>query len=113
VEPHWQPTQWAFPTRAALPEGDGKKETFVDDGRGDGEREARANRFAANHLIPTDCVYEFPRLRTWATVESFAQGIGIAPGIVVGRLPREGILRRNQLNGLKRRLRWVRSRTAV
>lgn len=86
---------------------DGKKETFVDDGRGDDEREARANRFAANHLIPMDCVCEFPRLRTWAAVESFAQEIGIAPGIVVGRLQREGILRHNQLNGLKRRFEWV------
>jgi len=86
---------------------DGKKETFVDDGRGDDQREARANRFAANHLIPTDCVCEFPRLRTWAAVEFFAREIGIAPGIVVGRLQREGILRHNQLNGLKRRFEWV------
>jgi len=86
---------------------DGKKETFVDDGRGNDEREARANRFAANHLIPTDYRCELPQLRTWAAVESFAKGIGIAPGIVVGRLQREDILRHNQLNGLKRRFEWV------
>jgi len=86
---------------------DGKKEAFVDDGHGDDKRENLANRFAANHLIPSDCVCEFPRLTTWAAVESFAQKISIAPGIVVGRLQREGILRHNQLNGLKQRLQWV------
>ena len=85
---------------------DGKKETFVDDGRGDDGREARANRFAANHLIPPCHVRQFPRLQDWATVESFAEEIGIAPGIVVGRLQREEILRHNQLNGHKRRLEW-------
>ncbi len=86
---------------------DGKKSKFVDDGRRDDEHEERANRFAANHLIPAHYASGLPRLRTWSAVESFAQEIGIAPGIVVGRLQREGILRHNQLNGLRRRFQWV------
>lgn len=86
---------------------DGKKETFVDGELADDEREACANRFAANHLIPTNCSRELPRLQTGAAVESFARRIDLAPGIVVGRLQHEGILQHNQLNGLKRRFQWA------
>jgi len=40
-------------------------------------------------------------LRTEADVQAFARSVGIAPGIVVGRLQHDGIIGFNQLNGLK------------
>ncbi len=40
-------------------------------------------------------------------IAAFAARLDIAPGIVVGRLQREGILGWNQGNGLKKRLRFV------
>lgn len=40
-------------------------------------------------------------------IESFADELGIAPGIVVGRLQREGILDWSKGNKLKRKFRFV------
>jgi len=40
-------------------------------------------------------------------VEAFARKIGIAPGIVVGRLQREQVIDYSQFNGLKQRLQWA------
>jgi HTH-type transcriptional regulator/antitoxin HigA len=37
-----------------------------------------------------------------AAVAEFAQRIGVAPGIVVGRLQHEGLIPYNRLNRLKR-----------
>jgi len=37
----------------------------------------------------------------------FAQQLGIAPGIVVGRMQHAGLVPRQNLNGLKQHLRWV------
>ncbi len=85
---------------------DSKKDVFIDvDFEGD-SRESQADRFAANFLIPERYHQELRGLTTYPAVESFARRIGIAPGIVVGRLQREGIIRYNQLNRLKERLRW-------
>ncbi len=41
-----------------------------------------------------------------ADVEAFAARIGIAPGIVVGRLQYEGMLPLSHLNALKHRFEW-------
>ena len=38
-----------------------------------------------------------------AQVASFAERIGVAPGIVVGRLQHQGVFRHGQLNGLRER----------
>ena len=66
-----------------------KKETFVDDGSQDDALEDEANRFAAGILIPPEHARRLPTLSTNADVKRFAQEIGIAPGIVVGRLHRD------------------------
>jgi HTH-type transcriptional regulator/antitoxin HigA len=50
---------------------------------------------------------ELPRLTLYPAVDAFARRIGIAAGIVVGRLQREGIIDYCQFNGLKQRLRWA------
>ncbi|MCY4255742.1 MAG: hypothetical protein OXE51_06455, partial [Gammaproteobacteria bacterium] len=42
-----------------------------------------------------------------AAVTAFAKKIGIAPGIVVGRMQHDGHLPRNYLNKLKVRYQWT------
>jgi addiction module HigA family antidote len=88
--------------------GDGKKEVFIDGGSGDDDAsESAANRFAADLLIPPARASELPTLETRHAVERFARDIGIAPGIVVGRLQREGRINYSYLNELKVKLVWA------
>lgn len=84
-----------------------KKETFVDDGSDDDLLEEEANRFAADLLIPREHARRLTTLATEADVREFASGLGIAPGIVVGRLQYEGLWGWNRGNPLKRSLRIV------
>lgn len=71
--------------------------------------EARANAFAADTLIPPDAyaAYRANGRPTKATVAAFAESLGIAPGIVVGRLQRDGAVPHNQMNHLKVRIDWA------
>ncbi|MFH1745486.1 MAG: HigA family addiction module antitoxin [Planctomycetota bacterium] len=87
---------------------DPKKEVYIDDGNaGDRPCEERADRFAADFLIPPTHSSTLPTLTTRTQIVRFANSIGIPPGIVVGRLQREGILPwRSYLNELKRRFEW-------
>ncbi len=86
---------------------DSKKETFIDVEYEDDPREKGANQFAANLLIPPSFQVQLPALKSYVAVRAFADSIGIAPGIVIGRLQREGIVPYSHLNGLKVRLEWV------
>jgi HTH-type transcriptional regulator/antitoxin HigA len=114
---------WASPTRAILALSDrykrddhfwftffheaahlllhSKKETFVDDDSDNDVLEDEANRFARDILIPPDRATELPTLLTDADVKRFAADIGIAPGIVVGRLQHDKIWDYNQGHRLK------------
>lgn len=69
-------------------------------------REQEANKFAADLLIPPAALQtaRVRHLRSASSVRQFAQEIGIAPGIVVGRLQREKLVPWSHLNALKRRL---------
>ena len=86
---------------------DSKKETYIDVDYKDDPREQNANRFAANLLIPEDCEEELQGLQSYQSVEAFANEIGVAPGIVVGRLQCEGIIPYSHLNKLKVGLDWA------
>lgn len=79
-----------------------KKETFVDDGTDNDLLEDEANRFAADFLIPPAQALRLRKLTTDAEVKAFADELGIAPGIVVGRLQHDGIWDWNRGNSLKR-----------
>lgn len=79
-----------------------KKETFVDDGTDTDVVEAEANAFAADFLIPPNYKNRLFSLTTDREVIEFANEIGIAPGIVVGRLQHERKWDWNQGNNLKR-----------
>jgi HTH-type transcriptional regulator/antitoxin HigA len=85
----------------------GKKEKFVDDGDLSGEQEEEANRFAADLLVPRARVSELRGLRTQTQIVEFARSLGIAPGIVLGRLQKEGLLEWHAHRDLKVRLRWA------
>ncbi|EKS39843.1 ImmA/IrrE family metallo-endopeptidase [Afipia broomeae] len=90
-------------------------QTFVDDGmEGKSEQEIEANAFAADILVPRERREELSDLKPGSqSVIRFATSIGIAPGIVVGQLQHSGIIRRNQLNFLKRYHRWDAIASAV
>ncbi|MEV6985807.1 HigA family addiction module antitoxin [Sphaerisporangium sp. NPDC051017] len=86
----------------------GKRLTFLDDdpSNGVGAAEEEANNFAAQALIPSEhySAYETLRRRPkpFARIIQFAAQVGIAPGIIVGRLQHDKALSWEQGNGLKR-----------
>lgn len=88
---------------------DPKRALYIDDGgRNDSDEcEVRANRFAAESLIPSAHESAFPTLTTENAILRFAKEIGISPGIVIGRLQKEGVLKwATRLNDHKRHFAW-------
>jgi HTH-type transcriptional regulator/antitoxin HigA len=85
-----------------------KKSIFLEGDEYESEEEKDANEFAAELLIPSRVFNYFDRSSPMSkpTIRKFAQSIGIAPGIVVGRLQHENVLPWNRYNDLKRRLKW-------
>jgi HTH-type transcriptional regulator / antitoxin HigA len=88
---------------------DGKRQIFID---ADDDKEERAGKFAADFLIPPDQWKALVSSRqhkylTKAEILQFAEKIGIAPGIIVGRLQHAGVVPHHHHNGLKRKLRWI------
>ncbi len=81
--------------------------TFMEGmGRND-KHEQEADDFAKKTLIPVDCESKLKGVTSAASIRAFAKEIGIAPGLVVGRLQHEEILRFNQCNDLKVRYQWM------
>lgn len=72
------------------------------------EEEEEAHRFAADFLIPRAELSRFKKAgRTSAeAIMLFAERIGIAPGIIVGRLQHDGYLPMSHLNAMKRQIPW-------
>jgi HTH-type transcriptional regulator / antitoxin HigA len=83
----------------------GKKETYITTDRFTDDAEEEANVFAATFLIPRKYKSRLRTLRV-SDVREFAAELGIAPGIVVGRLQKEGILDWGEGNSLKKRFRF-------
>lgn len=90
-----------------------KKLGFVDIDRStpaNAAMEDEADRFARDFLIPpaeyASFLDDHPR-PTRSAVLDFAERLGIAPGIVVGRLQHEQVVGYDQLNRLKKKLTWV------
>jgi transcriptional regulator with XRE-family HTH domain len=89
----------------------GKKLLFLE-GWEDGlqmEQEAEADAWASNILIPANETKDLKILGDDSVkITEFACRLGIAPGIVVGRLQREGLIPwASGLNHLKVRYEWV------
>ncbi len=88
----------------------GKRQVFLEiDQKDREEKEDEANRFATNILInhiPWQRFITQGSYRTKAGIKEFAKEVGIAPGIVVGRLQHEKLLPYTHCNDLKRYLAW-------
>ncbi|MFH0872549.1 MAG: HigA family addiction module antitoxin [bacterium] len=87
----------------------GRKEIFIEGNDPDGEKEEEANAFASDKLISPATLRAF--LESWdrrshAQIIRFADQIGIAPGIVVGRLQHDRLLLKSHGNKLKIFYRW-------
>jgi HTH-type transcriptional regulator/antitoxin HigA len=70
----------------------GKRDVFVDDGRGGGDDEDEADQFASRLLIPEQEEKSLLRIRTLSEARAFAKSLGVPPAIVIGRLQREKLL---------------------
>jgi addiction module HigA family antidote len=86
----------------------GKKERFLEGNGLDGEKEDQADAFAMRTLVSKP---DYQRLRSSVPfsaprIREFAHSIGIAPGIIVGRLQHDRHLPFNRFNELKVRYRW-------
>jgi addiction module HigA family antidote len=86
-----------------------RKAVFIEDGRQDTLEEQEADAFASSFLIPPESLHRLTRMPNigCADISTFARQIGVAPGIVVGRLQHDRIIDFRHCNGLKRRLRWI------
>jgi len=89
----------------------GKRDIFITDLKDfESEKENQANAYAANFLIP------LPQFRALTksgrpskqVIIAFSSEVGIAPGIIVGRLQRERILPWSFYNDLKVGFVWAR-----
>jgi HTH-type transcriptional regulator/antitoxin HigA len=87
----------------------GKTEVWIEGASdaADDPREAEADRFSRDVLIPPRNARELPMLKTDKAVREFASKIGVAPGIVVGRLQHDDCWANSRGNQLKRRLALV------
>jgi len=88
----------------------GKREYFLEgDDQERDAKESEADSFALEWLIPQKDYTVFRRLgaRGCGAVSRFAYQLGIAPGIVVGRLQHDGVLAHNQCNDLKKKIGWA------
>lgn len=90
----------------------GKKLTFLEGVSNESfkEKEIEADTFASNILIPETKYKELKSYGhySYEIVKTFAQKIGIAPGIVVGRLQHDGLIPFTHLNKLKQYYKWER-----
>ena len=86
----------------------GKTSVFIEGLTGRSRIEDEADNFAKNQLIPKARYNQFVRMGSFAKndIRLFARTIGIAPGIVVGRLQHDGNLDFRYCNDLKVRYSW-------
>lgn len=90
----------------------GKREVFLEDNDTVNAKEKEADEFARESLIPGDKFDRFIHgsrsiYRSKKGILAFAKEIGIAPGIVVGRLHHDGYLEYRHCNGLRRTFKWA------
>lgn len=88
----------------------GKRDVFLEMGdSSEDNKELEADHFARNALIPEAKLQQLVRQgsRSKVSIERFASEIGIAPGIVVGRLQHDKRLPYTHCNELKRRFDWA------
>lgn len=87
----------------------GKRQLYIDqefEEMPKDKKEEEANQFAEDKLMPKWAVNKLNSIKhTHDAVNKFSKEIGIAPGIVIGRMQKEGLLPWNShLNKLKQKL---------
>ena len=89
----------------------GRRDVFIEgNNNGQDRREREADAFATEQLIPSsefDAFVEFTVMPSPSAVVRFADKVGIAPSIVVGRLQHKGYLPYSHFNHLRARFKWV------
>lgn len=67
------------------------------------KKEEEANRFAADTLIPPQALSQFIKKADFSNeaIHALAEHLAIGPGIVIGRLQHDGVIKRHQGNDLK------------
>jgi addiction module HigA family antidote len=87
----------------------GKRETFIESNPWADEKEVEADRFASDFLVPSARYERFAAAAFFSkdSIVEFARSVGIAPGIVVGRLQHDGRLPHSHCNDLRVRLEWA------
>ena len=85
----------------------GKKDVFIEED-GKNSKEDEADKFASDFLIPSKQYREFIQSGrcSQTVIQRFATDIGIAPGIVVGRLQHDHKISYSYCNDLKKRFAW-------
>ena len=88
----------------------GKKDVFLEQERNATKKpESEANAFASDWLIPQNLYRSFVKGGSWTNCQNiarFAEEIGIAPGIVVGRLQHDKLIPHSRCYYLKKKLEW-------
>lgn len=85
----------------------GKKMMFLETNGLEDEHEQQADKFASDLLIPSQFAKQLGLLdKTYAATKAFAEAIGVAQAIVVGRMQKEGYLPWTHLNKCKVHYRW-------
>ena len=85
----------------------GKKAVFIDgEEQTSAREEEEANAFAGDLLIPKQEYAAFVQQGAFfpETIEEFAERIGLHPGIVVGRLQHDGLIKYKWHNQLKEKI---------
>jgi HTH-type transcriptional regulator / antitoxin HigA len=84
----------------------GKTDMWIEDSHssGDDPKETEADRFSRDLLIPPKAVSDLRVLKSKSAVIDFAHRIGIAPGVVVGRLQHDHVWPPSDGNSLKLKL---------
>jgi HTH-type transcriptional regulator/antitoxin HigA len=94
----------------------GKRQIFLEIGDKDREQEEReADKFALDTLTNPIEWEQFIAQQSYHSeidIKEFAKKMGIAPGIVVGRLQHDKLLPYSDCNDLKRYLQWATEETA-
>ena len=87
----------------------GNQKIIVDGIDKNGPLEDEANHWAADFLVPADAWAQFRRQSPFTnrSIMAFARQIGVAPGIVVGRLQRERRLKYSEMTDLKGHFVWT------
>ena len=88
----------------------GKKEVFIE-GDGKNSKEDEVDNFASDFLIPLKQYRQFIQSGrcSKAAIQNFASDLGIAPGVVVGRLQHDRKIYHSYCNDLKKRFVWEKS----